>query len=96
MPTSDLANIDTTPGSGHSFAPPACFAGGEEEYRSWLRDNLYAGQQLAQPFLILGRWLAGCSQFAPRVCIVGPFATVLSRSAKNFERHIRTSDAKAA
>lgn len=85
MPTTDLALVDTTPGAGHIFSPPAMLAGGEQEYRRWLYTQFEASQLVKQLMAILGRYLSNPS-LGLRPNLVGPYGECLKAACIKFNK----------
>ena len=81
MPTTDLAHVDTTPGSGHLFAPPAEFAGDADAYARWLHECYSLVDGFSPVMLVLSRYVCGRSQYLSPT-ITGPYATRLIHACK--------------
>lgn len=85
MAITDLSNVDTTPGCGHLFSPPADFAGGEEEFADWLKRQFDADGHVAQSMILLSRHLCGRANFPMRVNIAGPFASRFTAACRKLD-----------
>lgn len=82
MPTTDLSHIDTTPGAGHLFSPPAAFAGGEEDYAAWIKQRFDQDGEFQQSLMIASRHLCGRAQFPIRIEVVGTFAARFHKACR--------------
>lgn len=85
MPTTDLHHVDTTPGCGNVFAPPAEFAGDDEGYASWIRDRFDQDFGFRQYLGLLSRALCKRSTSALQPVLDGPFAERLKLACVNLD-----------
>lgn len=97
MLTFDMSNVDTTPGAGNVFSPPASFAGeGEDAYGKWLTSRYHEDLGFAQYMSVLGRWLSPnafiAGRFEPQ--LAGPFAKRLSSACLKLHNATRTEVTK--
>ena len=91
MPTTDLSSIDTTPGSGHLFSPPADFAGGEEEFGTWLKGRFDTDGEVQQYMVIVSRHLCGRSHFPLAITVTGPFAQRFKAACRKLDAWSRAA-----
>lgn len=91
MPTTDLSSIDTTPGSGHLFSPPADFAGGEEEFGTWLKGRFDTDGEVQQSMVIVSRHLCGRSHFPLAITVAGPFAQRFKAACRKLDAWSRAA-----
>lgn len=87
-PITDLSRIDTTPGSGHRFSPPAGFAGGEKEYGEWLKLSSF-DMSFRQHLFVASRMMHGANFTSVRVD--GPYAEKLRRSIRSLHERCRNA-----
>lgn len=93
MPITDLSVIDTTPGAGHLFSPPADFAGGEEEFGTWLKGRFNTDGELQQSMMIASRHLCGRSNFPLAIKVTGPFAEPFKAACRKLDAWGRSNAA---
>ena len=82
MPITDLSHIDTTPGNGGPFSPPAGFTGSLDDYTKWFRGLFANDPYIAQATFVAWRMRV----INPgRTTSVGPYAAAFDRAIKGFE-----------
>ncbi|OGU24347.1 MAG: hypothetical protein A2580_09135 [Hydrogenophilales bacterium RIFOXYD1_FULL_62_11] len=90
MRTFDCSRIDTTPGGQCVFSPPAAFAGGEDAYAKWLKDEYERDPLTKQCMVVLMRYQGGTLRpFRPT--IIGPFAGRLQKACERLQAHLKAT-----
>jgi len=90
MPTTDLRNVDTSPGADCPFAPPLGFEGGPDEYGAWLYNQFRTRVDMPQYMYVLWRFIALEGTVQP-VTARGPYGDRLMSAMARFEQILKSS-----